>query len=80
MKAIRGAFGRLFTRAVHDCPCSTCDDIRRSKLGGVEALMRFMVLCPLCGNKRCPKAEWHGWRCTGSNEPDQERRPEEVIS
>ena len=32
-----------------------------------------MVLCPECGNKRCPRAESHRYRCTGSNEPGQPR-------
>lgn len=31
----------------------------------------FMVLCPECGNKRCPKASDHNLACTGSNEPGQ---------
>jgi hypothetical protein len=30
-----------------------------------------MILCPKCGNKRCPYAEWHGYECTDSNEPNQ---------
>jgi hypothetical protein len=30
-----------------------------------------MVLCPQCGNKRCPKATWHVHACTGSNAPGQ---------
>lgn len=30
-----------------------------------------MVLCPVCGNKRCPKASDHDLPCTGSNEPGQ---------
>lgn len=29
------------------------------------------VLCPDCGNKRCPKASDHLLDCTGSNEPGQ---------
>lgn len=32
---------------------------------------RFMVLCPTCGNKRCPKATWHENECTGSNKSGQ---------
>lgn len=45
------------------CWCSTCrpvtlDDMR-------------MVLCPTCGNKRCPHANDHRNDCTGSNEPGQ---------
>lgn len=30
-----------------------------------------MLLCPECGNKRCPKASDHDLACTGSNEPGQ---------
>lgn len=30
-----------------------------------------MVLCPECGNKRCPKASDHSLKCTGSNESGQ---------
>jgi len=30
-----------------------------------------MLLCPLCGNKRCPKATDHTLACTNSNEPNQ---------
>ena len=35
--------------------------------------MRFggMILCSLCGNKRCPHATDHRHECTGSNEPGQ---------
>lgn len=28
-----------------------------------------MILCPTCGNKRCPKANDHTLVCSGSNEP-----------
>lgn len=30
-----------------------------------------MILCPDCGNKRCPKATDHRNDCTNSNEPGQ---------
>lgn len=30
-----------------------------------------MILCPLCGNKRCPKASDHTLNCTNSNETKQ---------
>lgn len=30
-----------------------------------------MIVCPICGNKRCPKASDHRLECTGSNEPGQ---------
>lgn len=29
---------------------------------------QFMICCPDCGNKRCPKSTFHGHACTGSNE------------
>jgi len=30
-----------------------------------------IILCPTCGNKRCPKASDCGLECSGSNEPGQ---------
>lgn len=30
-----------------------------------------MILCHVCGNKRCPKASDHRLDCTGSNEQGQ---------
>ena len=45
------------------CWCTTCKPITMSD-------MRFVV-CPDCGNKRCPKAHNHANACTGSNEPGQ---------
>lgn len=30
-----------------------------------------MILCPTCGNKRCPHANDHRNECTGSNEAGQ---------
>lgn len=32
----------------------------------------WMVLCPKCGNKRCPHATNHQHECTQSNEPGQQ--------
>ena len=31
----------------------------------------IMILCPMCRNKRCPKASNHSLACSGSNEPGQ---------
>jgi hypothetical protein len=62
-----GGFGVLTKRprtpAEAACWCSTCrpvtlDDCR-------------MVLCPTCGNKRCPHANDHRNDCTNSNLPGQ---------
>lgn len=32
----------------------------------------MMIVCLICGNKRCPKATDHNLECTNSNEPNQE--------
>ncbi|WP_345758477.1 hypothetical protein [Klebsiella quasipneumoniae] len=47
-----------------DCWCRICRPV-------VLNDMRFVV-CPDCGNKRCPRANDHRNACTGSNEPGQE--------
>lgn len=49
---------------IPDCWCRTCRPV-------VLNDMRFVV-CPDCGNKRCPRANDHRNSCTGSNEPGQE--------
>ncbi|WP_370967745.1 hypothetical protein [Enterobacter wuhouensis] len=46
------------------CSCRTCRPVTMTD-------MRFVV-CPECGNKRCPHANGHRHECTGSNEPGQE--------
>jgi hypothetical protein len=33
--------------------------------------MRMMIVCPVCHNKRCPKAQFCEFKCTGSNAPGQ---------
>ncbi|MFK9903279.1 hypothetical protein ACJEP9_00680 [Klebsiella pneumoniae] len=47
-----------------DCWCLTCRPVTLND-------MRFVV-CPDCGNKRCPRANDHRNACTRSNEPGQE--------
>ncbi|SBZ95376.1 Uncharacterised protein [Klebsiella pneumoniae] len=47
-----------------DCWCRTCRPVTLND-------MRFVV-CPDCGNKRCPRANDHRNACTRSNEPGQE--------
>ena len=44
--------------------CEKC----RSDAG---AYRTYMIVCPKCGNKRCPKAENHTFKCTKSNEVGQ---------
>jgi len=46
------------------CWCRTCRPVNMAD-------MRFVV-CPECGNKRCPKANDHHNACSGSNEPGQD--------
>ncbi len=51
-------------RANSECGCHRCLRERRE-------MRAQMILCPCCGNKRCPKASDHDLKCTGSNEPGQ---------
>ena len=57
------------------CECHACikeHDLRAECFGGALPLSASkMILCPECGNKRCPKASNHRLQCTGSNEPGQ---------
>jgi hypothetical protein len=46
------------------CCCHRCLKFR----GEIRC---FMIVCPDCGNKRCPKASDHDLACTDSNEPGQ---------
>lgn len=63
------------TKPLADCKCIDCLD--RSGLTtvfmGIEMPISstMMVLCQLCGNKRCPHAKNHELVCTNSNEPGQ---------
>lgn len=46
------------------CWCRTCRPVTFAD--------SHFVVCPDCGNKRCPHANDHRNACTGSNEPGQE--------
>ncbi|MGL4648195.1 MAG: hypothetical protein ACRC1H_02205 [Caldilineaceae bacterium] len=46
-----------------ECWCHRCRDVLR--------LASRMIVCPTCGNKRCPHASDHALPCTGSNAPGQ---------
>lgn len=61
--------------STENCECHRC--IREKKIGR-DTPFGFMlkssdrmILCPKCGNKRCPMASDHDLACTGSNEPGQ---------
>lgn len=51
------------------CGCFTCLD--QPDLGFCNPTQMYMIVCPQCGNKRCPHATHHVHPCTGSNEPGQ---------
>lgn len=57
------------------CWCHSCWDEKGSKSVQMgSGLMHFdkpFIVCPDCGNKRCPKATHHNNKCTGSNEIGQ---------
>lgn len=58
------------------CGCYACDEAIRAanyaETGDFAAyICRFMIVCPTCGNKRCPRATHHGNPCTASNDPGQ---------
>ena len=62
------------------CGCGQCSrDIQRiiDTIPGLDFSARMngplnrMILCPECGNKRCPRANHHDNLCTNSNEPGQ---------
>lgn len=60
-------FGHLAPDA---CRCFTCLDALDIPWRENPAHI-VMVLCPVCGNKRCPHATDHRHACTSSNEPGQ---------
>ena len=57
------------------CECHRCiaeNNLTVEMLGhAVPLSMAKMILCPVCGNKRCPHASDHRLPCTGSNDPGQ---------
>lgn len=54
------------------CWCVECEDMRLAKMSDWNALLSMtFIVCPTCGNKRCPKAQQHDRVCTGSNDVGQ---------
>lgn len=58
------------------CECHQCiedNGITVNIFDGIPVLLSAtkMIICPVCGNKRCPKASNHRLACTSSNEPGQ---------
>ncbi|AYN94406.1 hypothetical protein EAW52_10770 [Pseudomonas sp. LTJR-52] len=55
--------------------CHKCTADLETVIPGTKIVLKGMVdrmiLCPSCGNKRCPKASDHELECAGSNEAGQ---------
>lgn len=53
--------------------CGNCHKCYKGKVWkeGWPPMLDRMLVCPICGNKRCPKASDHELDCTGSNKPGQ---------
>ena len=47
-----------------------CQECCKRETGHYNATR--VVVCPDCGNKRCPRATNHELECSGSNKPGQE--------
>lgn len=62
---------------VKKCWCVTCWEAENDKksiitdYGIIHPIGRPFIVCPDCGNKRCPKATHHDNACTGSNDVGQ---------
>ena len=52
--------------ALSGCQCQTC-----RRFSPMDPKSIRMILCAICGNKRCPHATDHRNACTNSNEPGQ---------
>ncbi len=55
------------------CECHQCikdHNLKYPRTGLPLNTMR-MILCPICGNKRCPHASNHRFECTRSNDVNQ---------
>ena len=66
-------FDRIFGKkkvANIQCYCYNCNKDRVDE-SGFPYVMTRMILCPTCGNKRCPHSTDHNLACTNSNEPGQ---------
>ena len=75
----RGLFMNDSNLSFDFCPCRRCKDSHPQLNTPIMGMafpysVTHMVVCALCGNKRCPHAEDHRYMCTQSNEPGQTPR------
>lgn len=54
----------------NQCRCYNCLSKVKDQNGWPVTMYTFIV-CPICGNKRCPRATDHNLECTNSNDPRQ---------
>lgn len=57
--------------AKYQCHCYNCNKDRLDETGRLPYVATRMIVCPTCGNKRCPHSTDHNLPCTNSNEPGQ---------
>jgi hypothetical protein len=53
------------------CGCYKCQDTIIVPGTMMPVTMGKFIVCPQCGNKRCPRGTDHTLACTNSNEPGQ---------
>jgi hypothetical protein len=56
---------------MENCQCRTCIRERDDGKGFISLEFSQMILCSICGNKRCPHANDHKNECTNSNDVGQ---------
>ena len=68
-----GQGGYWVTTPGESCGCMDCEDQLARDYERITGdwFHRGFIVCPDCGNKRCPKATHHDNPCSGSNEPGQ---------
>ena len=55
----------------YQCYCYNCNKDRMDETGRIPYTLTRMIVCPTCGNKRCPHSTDHNLECTNSNDPGQ---------
>lgn len=71
------AFMREYAKKIGvtaECICHHCIrelDLKHPQMPQLPLSSAIMVLCPKCGNKRCPRASDHRLECSGSNDTGQ---------
>lgn len=69
--AIFGKKKKELVQEKPDCYCFNCLKDYTEPGSVFPYVSTRMILCPDCGNKRCPHATDHLFSCTGSNNPGQ---------